>query len=523
MSAPQMILCCSNGHVQPMPNSKFCIYCGEPTQLQSLGPVASPNSGAYAPPAMAPAAAVPVQPMVMTPTMAVPVQGPRIAAKSSHPGCCSTCGGDGSGLAANRVVCPECRWLRPLVPGYQVDASAFAWAGDAKAMATLRSIKVLTAAAAAVSEKVGRRWIEVTFNGIRLSEKQLPQIYSQAVRAARVLGMPHMPDLYLSGERPWDMLTFGTDRDSFIVIGSAIAANFNGPDMYFLLARQLGHCKAGHSLWKTVIRFLLGDQGPQKGVLAGGVLNTMLNPTALLSGAIEMPLLGWARQAEITADRAGLLAVGNEEVARRVLMSWSLKSSHLYQQLNMNAWVEQQSLEEDQTLRLSELLTTATPYLGPRLKLLQQYAGSPELKSYLRIIGDSIRKNQPVAKPQPTLPTASARPISRALPTAANPSSTVATNAPVTSTNGGSTGGVSPATADVKNPKLPVTTLKIKCTACGSKLSIPANALNQVDRRPIRCPNAACGAITLLEKRVQSTSLPAPETKRQLETMTHGD
>jgi len=160
MSAPQMILCCSNGHVQPMPNSKFCIYCGEPTQLQSLGPVASPNSGAYTPPAMAPAAAVPVQPMVMTPTMAVPVHGPRIAAKSSHPGYCSTCGGDGSGLAANRVVCPECRWLRPLVPGYQVDASAFAWAGDAKAMATLRSIKVLTAAAAAVSEKVGRRWIE---------------------------------------------------------------------------------------------------------------------------------------------------------------------------------------------------------------------------------------------------------------------------------------------------------------------------------------------------------------------------
>ncbi|MBL8891813.1 MAG: M48 family metallopeptidase [Planctomycetaceae bacterium] len=440
-------------------------------------------------------------------------------------------------MTADRVVCPECRWLRPLVPGYQVDASAFAWGGDAKAMATLRSIKVLTAAAAAVSEKVGRRWIEVTFNGIRLSEKQLPQIYSQAVRAARVLGMSHMPDLYLSGERPWDMLTFGTDRDSFIVIGSAIAANFTGLDMYFLLARQLGHCKAGHSLWKTVIRFLLGDQGPQKGILAGGVLNTMLNPTALLSGAIEMPLLGWARQAEITADRAGMLAVGNEEVARRVLMSWSLKSSHLYQQLNMNAWVEQQSLEEDQTLRLSELLTTSTPYLGPRLKLLQQYARSPELKSYLRIIGDSIRKNQPTTKPQPVQPAISSQANSPTKTVAGQPSNTLGSNderrgslgdsnrtAPRSTTlNDRPVSNMPPAKTIVKNPKLPVTALKINCTACGAKLSVPANALNDVDRRPIRCANSSCGAITLLEKRVRSTSHPSPDTKRQLETMTHGD
>lgn len=515
MSSPQLVSCCSNGHLQPVANSKFCIYCGEPVQLLPLNatattiPTTIPNTAAAAPPTMA------------LPTLTPPVAGPRIAAKSSSPGCCPTCGGDGSRLATNRVVCPECRWLRPLVPGYQVDASAFAWAGDAKAMATLRSIKVLTAAAGAVSEKVGRRWIEVTFNGIRLSEKQLPQIYSQAVRAARVLGMSHMPDLYLSGERPWDMLTFGTDRDSFIVIGSAIAANFTGPDMYFLLARQLGHCKAGHSLWKTVIRFLLGDQGPQKGMLAGGVLNTMLNPTALIGGAIEMPLLGWARQAEITADRAGLLAVGNEEVARRVLMSWSLKSSHLYQQLNMNAWVEQQSLEEDQTLRLSELLTTSTPYLGPRLKLLQQYANSSELKGYLRIIGDSIRKNQPPAAPQaPTKGSPIQQPPARATP--ALPAKSPA------SANFGSkaqvdvTSNAAPPVPQ-KTRATSVTSLKIKCTACGSKLSIPANALNHVDRRPIRCPNAACGAITLLEKRVQSTSLPTNQTKQQLETMTHGD
>ena len=92
----------------------------------------------------------------------------------------------------------------------------------------------------------------------------MPHIYAQAVRAARILGMSHMPDVYLSGERPWDCLTFGSDKDSFVVIGSALAGNFQGADMLFLLAREMGHCCAGHALWKTVIRFLLGSKAPAK-------------------------------------------------------------------------------------------------------------------------------------------------------------------------------------------------------------------------------------------------------------------
>src|SRR5690606_37929877 len=267
----------------------------------------------------------------------------------------------------------ECRWLKPLVPGYAVDNAAFAWAADAKAMAVLRSMKPLNAAAKAVSEKVGRRWIEVTFNGVLLSEKQMPHIFGQAVRAARILGMSHMPDVYLSGERPWDCLTFGSDNDSFIVIGSAMAGNFQGVDMLYLLAREIGHCKAGHALWKTVIRFFLGEQGPAKGFMAGGLLANILSPSAMIGGALEMPLLAWARQAEITADRAGLLAVGSEAIARRALIMLSLRSSFIFRQLNIQSWLDQQEDDPGDMQRLSELTTTSTPYLGPRLRLLSQF------------------------------------------------------------------------------------------------------------------------------------------------------
>ena len=225
---------------------------------------------------------------------------------------------------------------------------------------------------------------------------------AQAVRAARVLGMTHLPDIYVSGERPWDALTYGSDQSAFIVLGSALTSSFQGDDLLFILAREMGHCRAGHALWKTVIRFLVGEQRPKQGMMAGGVLS-MLDPGKLIEGALEMPLLGWARQAEITADRAGLLAVGSEEIARRVLLTWSLKSPLLYRQINIEAWLEQQADDGiDETTRLSEMMSSSTPYITRRLKLMSEFARSRELIHWHSIIRQFAQSSPaPNTKPAP--------------------------------------------------------------------------------------------------------------------------
>lgn len=464
---------CANGHEQPVNGSRFCIYCGVAVvAVNTAEAEPQPPPGFQRPQQqnIPPAQNQPQQQMHQQ-QMHQPVPqnyvGAPQAAYVQQPSC-RTCGGNGVGLPDGKVMCSECRWLRPLVPGYQVDSSAFAWAADAKAMAVLKAMTPLNAAAKAVSEKVGRRWIEVTFNGVRLGEKQLPHVFGQAVRAARILGMQHMPDVYLSGERPWDMLTFGTERDSFVVVGSAMAGNFQGVDMLFLLARELGHCKAGHALWKTVIRFFLGEQGPQRGFMAGGIFNALMSPTALIGGAIEMPLLAWARQAEITADRAGLLTVGSEDIARRVLLSWTLKSSLMFRQMNIDAWLEQQAVDDGDILKLSELTVTSTPYIGPRLKLLTQYAKSPELQNYLRIIGDTIRKASP---PKPA--------------------------------------------GDQKDQDI----VRIKCSGCGTAMRVPKRVLAGKTELPVRCPDAKCGTVTRLKKNTR----PAPDAKKLQENMNYGD
>ncbi len=468
---------CRNGHQQPHAGSRFCIYCGITLTVQSVPPpvqppipgqnvVPSPTNSP--PPVNQPPINQPPpqqfnqpQQQIFQPLTPVvyqqPVQQPiQQFAPINKVKPCGTCGGEGKNLEAKSLICKDCKWLRPLAPGYGISPSAFQWAEDGKAMAVLRSMTPLTMMAQVVSDKVGRRWIETMFNGVLLSEKQLPEIYFQAVHAARILGMSYMPDVYVTGEMSWDCRTYGSDKDSFIIMGSAIATNFRGPELLFLFAREMGHCRTGHALWKTVIKFLVGEQGPRRGLMGGGLfsaLSKVLSPAALIEGTLEIPLMAWARQAEITADRAGMLALGNQDIVRRVLLSWSLKSPLLQRQINVQAWLDQHAESDDEMTKLSELMTSSTPYITRRLKLIQEFAKSPELSRWQAII------KQSTAKPKP----------------------------PVTAKN--------------------QTDIRMKCATCGTAMRIPAKILEGKAQISIRCPDAKCGKMTYLKK----TPKPAPQ------------
>jgi hypothetical protein len=248
------------------------------------------------------------------------------------------------------------------------------------------------------------------------------------------------------------------------VLGAALLMNFQGDDLLFLLAREMGHIRAGHALWKTVIRFLVGEQGPRRGMMAGGVL-AMLNPQKLIEGALEAPLMAWARQAEITADRAGLLAVGDEAIARRVLLSWSLKSALLYPRINVAAWLEQQEDDGlDEATKLSEMVSSSTPYITRRLKLMSAFAQSPELNRWRAFLRQFVPSALPKAQPAPVGARQSA-----------------------------------PAKTD--------DAIRIVCSSCQTGLRIPREVLRDKASLSVRCPNPQCGKVSLLK--LQRPPVPA--------------
>ncbi len=401
--------------------------------------------------------------------------GTAVAPDTQTFGCpfaCQRCGGDGSRLPAATIYCPQCRWLRPLGPRYALTLDAFMWRQDADAMNVLRSLGPLTAAARMVSERVGRPWLEASVNGLRLSERQLPDIFAQAVRAARIMALSYLPEIYVSGEQMWDAMTLGTDTSAFIVLGSVLT-NFKGDDLLFVLGREMGHCRAGHALWKTVTQFVSG-RSQRRTIMGDGVLK-LFNPAKLVESAVDAPLMAWARQAEITADRAGLLVVGKEEVARRVLMTWTLRSFPLQQRIDADAFREQEDAAEDVTQRVSEWMLSSTPYIAGRLKLMREFARSAELTGWRAVIEHWSPPEPPERPEQPQSAQAQPAtvPMANALRAAATP---LPTPLPTPS----------PPDSDV---------IRLVCVSCKEPMRVPKAALDGRNSVNVRCPNAACRSV----------------------------
>ena len=404
-------------------DARFCIHCGT-----GIAPGAVPQ----------PAVVRPVQHFV-----------------------CASCGGDGSLLPAERVYCAECRWLRPLAPEYRVDVDAFMWRLDAEAMAILRGLGPLTAAAQEISERFGRPWFEASVNGIRLGERQFPEIFAMAIRAGRILGVPYLPEIYISGEAMWDAVTMGTERSAFIVLGSVLT-NFKDDDLFFVIAREMGHCQAGHALWRTVMQLMSG-RAQSRSILGGGVLK-LLNPVKLVQSAVDAPLMAWSRHSEITADRAGMLAVRNEEVARRVLMSWNLKSFPLYARINQDEWREQESYADEVTRRVAEWTLASTPFIAGRLKLVRDFAATGEYAAWARFIDHYA--------PPPPAPAA-------------------------------------PRVTPAARPAEDASVIRVACVQCKHGMRIPKTSVEGKESVNVRCPNPECRAVLTLRVGSKAAEPPA--------------
>jgi predicted Zn finger-like uncharacterized protein len=195
----------------------------------------------------------------------------------------------------------------------------------------------------------------------------------------------------------------------------------------------------------------------------------------LLQGTVELPLLAWSRQSEITADRAGLLAVGDEALARRVLLAWSIHSARLLKQVNIEEWMKQEEASDDQLTRFSEMTTSSTMYTTRRLRLLGQSASEPELMRWSQRVQAARKELAPPPKPAP--------------------SSHVA----------------APAAAPVP-PPAPADSIRVICNKCKAAMRVPLAVLRGKSSLNVRCPQ--CQNVLTLRPKPAAQPLPAAaETK----------
>ena len=276
----------------------------------------------------------------------------------------------------------------------------------------------------------------------------------------------------------WDAATFGSDASAFIVIGSVLI-NFKEEELLFVLGREMGHCRAGHALWKTVTQFISGRA--RRRSIAGEGLLDMLSPSKFASNVIDAPLMAWSRHAEITADNAGLIAVGKEDVARRVLQAWTFRSFPLLQRLNVDAWMEQEDASDAAMAQVAEWTLASAPYLGGRLRLLREFARSDYLKAWRAVIEHHL----------PPMPAGAAQ------------TGAAATGQAGAAAAGGQTTGPAPLDPDM---------VRLVCINCQESMRVPKNALEGRAPVNVRCPNPKCRAVLSVTPKAATPPPPPPQS-----------
>jgi Zn-dependent protease with chaperone function len=146
-------------------------------------------------------------------------------------------------------------------------------------------------------------------SGIRVDHRQFPAVHQRYAEAATALDVPELPQLFVVQSPELNAQAIGLDRP-FIVLTSACVQQLDEDELRCLLGHELGHVGSGHAVYKTVMT-LLTRWAASLGWLPVG---------AVALRAIMAAMLEWWRRAELSADRAGLLAGQDPAASLRLLM-----------------------------------------------------------------------------------------------------------------------------------------------------------------------------------------------------------
>jgi Zn-dependent protease with chaperone function len=173
---------------------------------------------------------------------------------------------------------------------------AYAYPGDQKILRTLARVTPVGLAAAAT----GRLWKsgagrELLQSAIKLTEQGQPELHRAACLCAERLGLL-LPAIYLVPDEAPPSYAFGTSEDAVVVLRRSLCETLRPEELRFFLGHELGRVQNGHTVYMTAIHYL--------GVAASQYLRWIVKPAVAA-------LRSWARRAEVTADRAGLICSGD--------------------------------------------------------------------------------------------------------------------------------------------------------------------------------------------------------------------
>jgi Zn-dependent protease with chaperone function len=200
---------------------------------------------------------------------------------------------------------------RPRTPLTGISSRAWEHPADKGALVALRRLKgfdtLLRQLSGLVNERAVR--LELLGSAIRVDERQFPVLHRQLLDVCRVLDVNGAPECFVTADPVPNAVTIGLDKP-IIVVSSGLVDLLDEDELGFVLGHELGHAISGHAVYQTLLMRILSLSGVLSAVPGG----------ALGLRGIAAALMEWARKAELSADRAGLLATQDPALAFRVHM-----------------------------------------------------------------------------------------------------------------------------------------------------------------------------------------------------------
>jgi Zn-dependent protease with chaperone function len=220
--------------------------------------------------------------------------------------------------------------------------------------------------------------------GVRVSERQFPQINDMVRDGAYILDLPDVPEVFITQDPAVNAMTLGSDRP-FMVITTGMVDLLDPEELRTVVGHELGHVLSGHAVYRTMLYNLIN--------LARRIAWMPIGYLGLRG--IIWALEEWYRKSELSCDRAGLLASQDVDAARRVLMK--LAGGSRMSELSADAFHEQAHEYDavpdvrDGLLKILQLQGNTHPFAVVRFAELDRWATSGE---YERILsGDYPRRD----------------------------------------------------------------------------------------------------------------------------------
>jgi Zn-dependent protease with chaperone function len=212
---------------------------------------------------------------------------------------------------------------------------------------------------------------------IRVDHRQYPRVYQRFTEAAATLDVTELPELYVNQDPLINGSAIGMDKP-FIVITTGAVERLDDDELRAMLGHEIGHIRSGHAVYKTIMTILTRWAASLSWLPVG----------AIALRAIIAAMYEWWRKAELSADRAGLLAGQDPGASLRLLMK--LAGGGDLTQIDTTAFLEQAAEYEsggdlrDSIHKLGMTAWSTHPVPVARASELRKWVDSGE---YGRILG----------------------------------------------------------------------------------------------------------------------------------------